>query len=191
MRYDSCVSQPAVPPIFVPTIETERLRLRRHQVADFEDCYRMWSDAEVTRHIGGRPFTREEVWARLLRYAGHWAMLGFGFWLIEDKVTGKFQGETGFADFHRETTPKFHAPEAGWALAPHAMGKGFATEALTAITRWADVNLQSDHTVCIINPENVASIRVAEKCGYGDARTIEYSGKPIVLYRRARNQVRS
>ena len=48
----------------------------------------MWSDAEVTRFIGGKPLSGEEVWARILRYAGHWSMLGYGYWLIEEKATG-------------------------------------------------------------------------------------------------------
>ena len=41
------------------------------------------------------PATREEAWARLLRYAGHWALLGYGFWLVEDRTTGSFVGEVG------------------------------------------------------------------------------------------------
>ena len=50
--------------------------MRPHTLDDFLDSFAMWSDPEVIRYIGGKPFTREEVWARLLRYAGHWAHAG-------------------------------------------------------------------------------------------------------------------
>ena len=49
----------------------------------------MWADPAVTRFIGGRVFNREEVWARLLRYAGHWQWMGYGFWAIEEKESGR------------------------------------------------------------------------------------------------------
>ena len=77
----------------------------------------MWSQPEVVRHIGGRPFTEEEVWGRVLRYIGHWTALDFGYWAIRDKESGRFVGEAGFADFKREITPSLGgAPEIGWAL---------------------------------------------------------------------------
>src|ERR1035438_6884930 len=100
----------------VPVIETERLRLRGHRLEDLDACAAMWADPVVTRHIGGRPFAREEVWARLLRYRGHWSYLGYGFWLIEDRFTGEFLGETGFAEFKRAITPSMErTPEIAWA----------------------------------------------------------------------------
>jgi len=64
-------------------IETARLRLRGHGLEDTERMAALWSDAEVTRYIGGRPQTAEESWSRLLRYAGHWRLLGFGYWVVE------------------------------------------------------------------------------------------------------------
>lgn len=77
----------------------------------------MWADPLVTRYIGGTPFSEEDSWARLLRYAGHWALLGFGFWAIEEKETGRFAGELGFADFKRDIHPPLEAtPELGWVL---------------------------------------------------------------------------
>ncbi len=78
-------------------IETARLALRRHRRDDLEACAAMWGDPIVTRHIGGKPFSVEEVWARLLRYAGHWSLMGFGYWVIEEKSSGRFVGEVGFS----------------------------------------------------------------------------------------------
>lgn len=170
----------------IPVIESERLRLRGHRIDDFEDCLAMWSDFEVTRFIGGKPLSGEEVWARLLRYAGHWALLGFGYWLIEDKQSGRFVGEMGFADFKRQITPSFEGiPEIGWALAPWAHGKGYATEALRAAIAWGDRHFGSKTTGCLINPDNIASIRVAEKGGFKSFCHTFYKDHPAIILRRS------
>src|SRR5215469_12995657 len=81
----------------IPVLETERLRLRRHRVEDLADCLSLWGDPDVTRFIGGTPASEEEVWARILRYAGLWSLLGFGYWRIEEKASRGFVGEVGFA----------------------------------------------------------------------------------------------
>jgi RimJ/RimL family protein N-acetyltransferase len=169
----------------VPTIETARLRLRGHRLEDFSDCAAMWADPAVTRHIGGRPFSREEVWSKILRYAGLWALLGFGYWAIEEKASGRFAGEVGFADFKREIEPSFGGlPEIGWALASWAHGRGFATEAVGAAVAWGDRHFGTRQTVCLIDPHNAASIRVAEKCGYREFERTKYKNQPTILFRR-------
>ena len=169
-----------------PVLETPRLVLRRHRLDDFEDAVAMWADQDVTRFIGGKPATREEVWARLLRYAGHWALLGYGYWVIRETVSGRFVGEIGFADFHRDIDPAFAgAPEAGWALAPWAQGQGFAGEALAAILGWADGHFGSARTVCMIDPANAASLRLAQRSGYLEYARTSYKGAPTILFERA------
>src|SRR5260370_34781161 len=150
----------------VPVIETERLRVRGHRMEDFRDCAAMWADLEVVRYIGGKPFSAEEVWARMLRYVGHWQWMSFGFWALEEKATGAFAGELGFAEFKREIEPSIQGvPEVGWVLAPHAHGRGFATEAVRAAVEWGDKHFGSARPVRLIHPENLRSIRVAEKGG--------------------------
>lgn len=168
-----------------PVIETPRLRLRPHTPADLEVCAALWGDAAVTRFIGGRPFTREEVWARILRYAGHWLWLDYGFWIIEEKDTSRFVGEAGFGDFQRQIIPPLQGlPEIGWALAPHAQGLGYATEAVSAVVAWGDQHFGAVRTVCIIDPGNAPSLRVAAKCGYREWRNTEYHGARTTLFER-------
>lgn len=159
-----------MPPIRVsaaPVIETERLRLRGHEAADYADCAAMWADPEVARYTVREPSTPQRTWLRMLAYRGHWALLGFGYWAVEEKDSGRFIGELGFADFKRAIHPSLdEMPEIGWALCPWAHGKGYATESLKAAVAWGDANFEGLRTVCIIHRDNHRSFRVAEKLGY-------------------------
>jgi RimJ/RimL family protein N-acetyltransferase len=169
----------------IPIVETDRLRMRGHRLEDFDVCTAMWADPVVTRHIGGKPFTREEVWSKILRYLGHWSLMGFGYWLVEDKATGEFLGEAGFADFKRDVQPSIEGyPEIGWALIPSAHGKGLATEAVRAACSWGDQQFNAKPTMCMIDPENIASAWVAKKCGYQELMRAVYKDHPTMLYRR-------
>ena len=136
----------------IPLLETDRLLLRGHRPEDFDDCKALWGDPDVTRHIGGRPLSGEEVWTRLLRYLGHWCWLGYGFWVVAEKATGRFVGEVGFADLKRDLEPSLGGdPEAGWVLAPRAHGQGYATEAVQAVLAWGKTRFGSARTVCLIS----------------------------------------
>jgi RimJ/RimL family protein N-acetyltransferase len=171
----------------VPVLETDRLKLRGHGLNDFESCAAMWADPSVTLHIGGKPFNTEESWTRLLRYIGHWALLGFGYWAVEEKGTGTFLGEVGFADYKRDLPLKGEpslkgAPEIGWALVSRAHGKGYATEAVRAAIEWGDAHFNASPTTCLIHPANLPSIRVAEKCGYRESLVTIYKGQPTIVF---------
>src|SRR5271156_932079 len=95
------MSRPFHPSVEVPILESERLKLRGNGLNDFVHSAAMWADTEVTRYIGGKPLTEVETLARFLRYVGHWSLLGFGYWVVEEKTTGNFIGEVGFADYKR------------------------------------------------------------------------------------------
>ena len=168
-----------------PELETTRLFLRQHRPDDYDDSAAMWADAAVVRHIGGRAFTREESWSRVLRYVGLWEWLGYGYWCVREKQTGRFVGELGFADFKRDMTPSIAGvPEAGWVLASWAHGQGFASEALEQVHAWMDAQGHA-RTVCIIDQAHPASARVAHKVGYREQCRTTYKGSPIVLFERA------
>jgi RimJ/RimL family protein N-acetyltransferase len=168
-----------------PQLETERLRLRAHRAEDFADCVKLWGDPIVTRFFGGTPQSSEDAWARVLRYAGHWSILGFGYWVVEEKVSGAYLGDIGFADYRRMMEPSIAGiPEAGWVFMPDVHGKGFAFEAGLAIHAWGRSHFDGPRTACIINPENVRSLRLAEKLGYRETLRTTYRNAPTVLLHR-------
>lgn len=167
-----------------PILETSRLVLRPHGLADFEDVAALWADPQVTRFIGGRPSSREESWARLLRYAGAWNLLGFGFWTFRDRATGAYLGEGGLLQGRRTLEPDFgETPEVGWALSSTAHGQGYGVEAVSAMLEWAE-RKGMNRLVCMIEPSNTPSIRLAQKVGFTQYASTTYHGAQVNLYER-------
>ena len=159
--------------------------LRAHRLDDFAPCAALWADPEVTRFISAAPGTEEEAFARFLRFPGLWAVLGFGYWAIEERGTGRYIGHVGFGDYRRAIVPPLDGPEIGWTLAAAVAGRGYATEAAGAALAWGDAHLGGRATVCIIKPDHARSIRVAEKLGYRAAGLAAYKGAACAVYRRA------
>jgi RimJ/RimL family protein N-acetyltransferase len=169
----------------IPTLETERLILRPHRATDFDTYVEMWADPDVVRFIGGQPFDRENSWSRFLRTAGGWHHLGFGFFAIEEKATGLLVGEAGFHDLHRDLVPNIEGSlEAGWALMPTGQGWGYATEAMTAAIGWAETAFPGRWMTCIINPDNLPSVRVASRLGFVELARATYHEHPVTIYER-------
>jgi RimJ/RimL family protein N-acetyltransferase len=169
----------------VPVVETERLILRGHTVEDFPSYAQMWREPVVTRFIGGAPLTEEEAWSKFLRMAGHWALMGYGFWTIVEKSSGRRIGEAGILNVKRDMVPSFHGvPEIGWGLHPSMHGKGYATEAVGAILAWAERHFGKVRMVCIIDPENAPSLRVAARCGFREVSYTTYKGEPTIILER-------
>ncbi len=165
-------------------IVTERLTLALHTVADFADVAAIRADPEVTVLLGD-PVNEEEAWTRLHRYAGSWALLGYGFWCVREAATGNHVGEVGFLDGKRTGVTGFNGdPEVGWSLARRHWGKGYATEAVQAALAWGDTRF--DRCVAMINPVNETSNRVAERCGFARFAEGTYKDAPTVLWERRR-----
>lgn len=170
-----------------PRLETERLILRATRLEDFEPSAALWADPAVTRHIGGKPSTRTESWARLLRLPGLWALLGYGYWSVEERESGAFVGQAGLADFKRDLTPNIEGvPEAGYVFSPAFHGRGYATEAMRAVMAWGDANLDAPRACALIHPDNAASIRVADKLGFKEREPATLGGEETLLVWRPR-----
>jgi RimJ/RimL family protein N-acetyltransferase len=167
-----------------PILHTARLRLRPHVQGDYPACRALWQHPDTIRFIGGVAQSDQEVWFRLLRYGGMWPLLGYGFWVFEELATGEFLGEGGLLNARRDIGGLRDIPEAGWALMPHAGGRGIATEAMSAVLGWADGQLFADRTGCIIDPGNAASLRVAAKLGYVESGRPSFRDQTIVLLHR-------
>jgi RimJ/RimL family protein N-acetyltransferase len=174
----------------IPILETPRLRLRAQTLADLSAYTALWSEPTVTRYTTGRPITREEMWSRLLRNTGHWTLLGFGTWLVEERSTRAFAGELGLFDYQRNllypdgTSRPFTTPEIGWVLSPAMHSRGYATEAATAVLQWARDRFTATEISCLIHPDNAPSLNVAAKLGFTPRETVTYREAPAILLSR-------
>lgn len=107
--------------------------------------------------------------------------------MVRDAASGRFVGEVGFGDFRRDMSPSFgDTPEAGWVLAPWSHGRGYATEAVAAALAWGDARFEAGRTVCMIDPRNAPSLRVAAKSGYVEYGRTDFRGSAVVLLERPR-----
>ena len=168
------------------TLETERLLLRQWREDDFEEYARICSDPEVMRFLGGKPFSRLEAWRHMAFQVGHWQLRGYGHWAVEEKATGRLAGRMGF--LNPEGWPGF---EAGWTLARGCWGRGYATEGARRMLEHAFTEMNREHVISLIHPENRASIRVAERLGEKVEGQTEVLGIPVLIYGISRDEWRA
>ncbi len=163
----------------IPTLETQRLRLRPLCNDDFEDYAELYADPEVLRYLGTgpEPWERVRSWRHMAFARGHWEFRGVGMWAVEHKETGAFMGLIGFAV--PEGWPGF---ELAWILARRWWGNGYATEGARAALAHAFTVLEKDRVISLIHPENQASIRVAERIGEKLQGRILHCGREMLCY---------
>lgn len=163
----------------IPTLETERLRLRAWREGDLDAYLEMTSDPEAMRYLGvGETMDRGLTWRNIALMIGHWAMRGYGFWAVEEKATGAFVGRVGL--WYPAGWPDM---EVGWALLRRHWGKGFAAEAGRASLDYAWRVLGSAYVISLIFPENRRSIAVAERIGERFDRRAPMFGRECLIYR--------
>jgi RimJ/RimL family protein N-acetyltransferase len=168
----------------LPVVETERLILRQNLPSDLEARIAITGDPDFMLFVGG-VYDRQENWSRLMRYIGHWATFGFGLFAIEEKGSGRYVGNAGLAFFERGLGEDFDPfPEAAWMIAQWAEGQGYATEAMTAALAWYENRFGAGRQVCIIDPANTASLRLAERLGFRPFREGVNRGHAVLLHQR-------
>lgn len=164
-------------------IETSRLKLRLHKLEDFEFSHALWNQPRVYQYISKKPSSVQQSWGRLYNYLGHWQIRGYGYFLVEEKISGTPIGEMGLADFQRDLTPSPNLPyEAGWVIHPEFHGKGFANEALEAILRWNNERVGPQPYWCMIDAKNTASIKLAAKFEFNLTNEAIYNGEKISVF---------
>ena len=112
-------------------------------------------------------------------YCSHWDDHGFGPWVLVEKESGEFAGRGGLAWTSVEGAAQVELP---WSIEPRLHGQGLGTEAATAAVEWAR-ELRFEEVVALILPTNVASQRVAEKCGFEQDREVIHAGLTHLLFR--------
>jgi ribosomal-protein-alanine N-acetyltransferase len=161
-------------------LETPRLILRPFGANDVEAVFRFLGDPRVMRFSVRGPLSCEDIRARYLpgclkRYSQD----GFGQWAVIDKRDGRCIGECGICTQTVEGVPEH---EVSYRLCPEAWGQGFATEAARACRDYGFKELALTRLIAIIEPENVASLRVAQKIGMTEEKCALFHGKSVRIY---------
>jgi len=159
-------------------LETDRLVLRNYRLSDFADHYRLHSNPDIMRYlVGGQPMTRLEAWRHMAFLVGHWELLGYGYFAVEEKASGKFIGRIGY------TNPDgWPGLELGWTLLPEFQGKGYATEGARFLLDYAFNEMDRDHVISVIHPDNERSIAVAARLGEQLEGETEIAGMPALIF---------
>lgn len=146
----------------IPTLETDRLLLRRMKTSDAKDMFEYSKMPEVTRYLLWQPHTEISQTIEYLEYLQTRYRVGdFYDWGVVLKETGKFIGTCGF------TTLDFtnNSAEVGYVLNRDYWGHGFAPEALMRVLRFGFMELNIHRIEARYMTPNTPSRRVMEKCG--------------------------
>jgi ribosomal-protein-alanine N-acetyltransferase len=163
----------------IPTIDTDRLRLRAFRSDDLDAHAAHCADAEVMQYLGaGRPLDRALAWRQMATFVGEWTLHGWGMWAVARRADDRLIGRVGFL-----FPPGWPEVEIGWLLGRDAWGNGHAREAAAAALRFGRERLAIGAPISLIRPGNLRSIALAERLGARLERTIELMGAPALVYR--------
>lgn len=166
-----------------PLLQTERLTLRPPLQSDWPAVSAFMERSDRLDFIGGPMADEFTRWRAFLANAGHWALKGFGFFMV---LLGDTRvGRVGLIDH-----VMWEEPELGWHIFDGFEGKGYVTEAALAVRNWAYDTLGLGPLVSNIHPDNLRSIRVAERLGAVMERETTLLGNPCQVWRHpARGQI--
>lgn len=163
--------------------ETPRLILRLFVIEDADALISVHGDPEVMHFSVDGVKTREQITRFIQNSQEHHRRNGHSQWAIIWKDTAQCIGECGISVQH---VGGISEREISYRLNRSFWGRGIATEAATASRIHAFETLRLDRVISIIDPKNVASIRVAEKVGMKREQPEIFYGIPVVIYGAAR-----
>lgn len=143
-------------------LETDHLYLREYQKNDFSSLHAIFSDAETMKYYPA-PFTVEKTKNWIVTNQNRYMQDGFGLWAVCLKDTDEVIGDCGLT---KQLVEGNNEVEIGYHINKKYWGKGYATEAATCCRELAFNQIGCKKLICIINPQNKQSIRVAEKLGF-------------------------
>lgn len=161
-------------------LETSRLILRPFQPDDAEVLQAVLGDAEVMRFSVSGVMNLDQIQGWLDRQIAGREKYGYGMNAAIEKNSKQLIGFCGLCVF--EDLDGQREDEIGYRLARAWWGKGLATEAAIATRDYGFDQIGLNRLVCIIEPENIRSIRVAERVGMQYERATKFKGLDVGIY---------
>ena len=173
-----------------PVVVTERLELWHPQASDRQGLRALIEPGEVRRFLGGMDPDDHDVFMRLLRNAGSWALYGYGTFIVRERGGDDIVGNCGvFHSWRGFGGGLDDVAEAGWIIGKSAWGKGYALEAMEAALAWFEREQGGRSTLCMIEQGHRASEAIAAKLGYVAFDRVDEKGeRPLIVYRREANR---
>ena len=164
----------------IPTLETERLILRKILPQDEDDMYEYSRDAETSKYLLWEPHASRNYTRAHIRYLQDaYNRASFFDWALIEKESGKMIGTCGFTEiFEREKRA-----EVGYVIAPNFHRRGFAPEALAKVMEYGFVTLGLTKLSGRFMEDNEASRKVLERFGFWDDTTKKES-----IFKRGKKQ---
>jgi len=152
-------------------LETQRLLLRHLTLDDLEELFALYSDPEIRKYFPEGVLSLEETREELEWHMhGHPDYPKFGLWATVYKENGKFIGRCELLPW--EIEGKFEV-EIAYLLDKNFWHRGLATEAAGGILRYAFRTLKLPRLICLIDPENIPSQKVAKRIGMTLERRVD------------------
>ena len=146
----------------IPTLETNRLTMRKILPADCADMYDYSRREETSRYLLWSPHTNLRYTKKYLTHVQNaYRNENFYDFALVDKESGRMIGTCGFTSFDLQN----NSAEIGYVLHPEFWGKGLAKEAVFRLMAFGFAELRLHRLSAKIMTNNTASKRVAEKCG--------------------------
>ena len=151
--------------------ETERLILRHLTLSDLDDLYILYQDPEIRKYFPEGILSYEDTKEELEWHMnGHPEHPELGLWATIHKETGKFIGRCGLLPW--EIDGKLEV-EVAYLLDKNFWNQGLATEAAKGVLEYAFTSLNLTRIICLMDPDNTASRKVAERLGMKLERKVE------------------
>ncbi|MGD8402322.1 MAG: GNAT family N-acetyltransferase [Anaerolineales bacterium] len=152
-------------------LETQRLLLRHLTLGDLDELFALYSDPDIRKYFPEGVLNLDETREELKWHMhGHPDNNKLGLWATIHKETGKFIGRCGLLPW--EIEGKFEV-EIAYLLDQNFWHQGLATEAANGILRYAFQTLNLPRLICLINPENIPSQKVAKRIGMTLERRVD------------------
>lgn len=166
-------------------LETKRLILRHQILTDLDNLYAIYCDPEIIKYIPDAPRNYEETREELEWHMnGHPKHPELGLWATIYKETNQFIGRCGLLPW---TVDGMYEVEVAYTIRKDHWGQGLGSEAAQAILNYGFDQLHLKRLICLIDPDNQASIKVATKIGMSFEKEWVDELGPLQVYSRNKN----
>jgi [ribosomal protein S5]-alanine N-acetyltransferase len=146
-----------------PILTTDRLRLRHLEPNDADSIMNLFSAPEVLRFLNQEPTdTQEKALGLIQWFEDMFRAKEAVQWAITLRDTNRFIGMCGNIAWQKDN----RKIDIGYHILPDMWGKGYATEAASAIIKWSFIHLNLHRIQADCTVGNIASERVLLKCGF-------------------------